>query len=268
MNGKNTTGRQEAARTADWNAAHYDAHIGYVSRLGRGLIELLRPAEGERILDVGCGTGALASDISRHGAVCVGMDASEAMVRRARELYPELTFFQAEAQTFRLKAGERPYDAIFSNAALHWIKPPEQAAESIALALRQGGRLVAEFGGSGNVERIREAIREVVAEEQGSAPDEPWYFPGIAEYSSLLAGYGLETTYAELYDRPTPLDDGDNGLRHWLDAFAGKLFAGWDDTRRAAAYGRIEERLRPQLYDGNKWVADYRRLRIAAIKHR
>lgn len=250
-----------------WNAGHYDEQIGYVSRLGRGLIELLKPMAGERVLDLGCGTGDLAYQISLSGADCTGLDSSEAMVSRARDKYPKLNFVQADGETFRL-AEQQPFDAVFSNAALHWMKRPQLVAESVWLSLKSGGRFVAEFGGRGNVQSLVGAVIQAMNDLDRGAENigSPWYFPSIGEYTALLERQGFDVGYAELYDRPTPLDGGEQGLRHWLEAFAGGLLAGLTAAVREDVYRSCEERLRPALWDGRQWIADYRRLRVTAVK--
>ncbi|AFC32936.1 type 12 methyltransferase [Paenibacillus mucilaginosus 3016] len=250
-----------------WNAGHYDEKIRYVSRLGQSLIGMLQPAAGERILDIGCGTGDLAWEIAKSGAHVTGIDSSEAMIAQAAAKYPALQFRCDDAQTFRLQAGEAPYDALFSNAALHWIRRPAEAAEAMALALRPGGRLVVEFGGCGNIAAIYRGIRTALAAAGIDAEERnPWYFPGIGEYASLLEAQGLNVRTAELYDRPTPLGDGERGLRNWLDAFAGMFFSGLSEPQKEAAYARCEEAVREELYRGGEYIADYRRLRITAVK--
>ncbi|GAA4836586.1 class I SAM-dependent methyltransferase [Paenibacillus vulneris] len=246
-----------------WNASFYDSKIGFVSRLGRGVIDWLAPAAGERILDLGCGTGDLAHEIASLGAECKGIDSSRDMIEQARSKYPMLSFDTADGHTFRL---QEKFDAVFSNAALHWMKRPEQVIESVGLALRQGGRFVAEFGGSGNVGRIRHAIAEVLgalgidAEERN-----PWYFPTIGEYSFLLEQQGFEVRSMELFDRPTELPDGELGMEHWLRTFAGMFFSGLTEDEKQEAYRQCCALLRAELFNGQYWTADYRRLRFAAV---
>ncbi|TDG00523.1 class I SAM-dependent methyltransferase [Paenibacillus piri] len=247
-----------------WNAGLYDSKIGYVSRLGKGVVELLAPQPGERILDLGCGTGDLTNELVRLGVRCTGMDHSPDMVDKARLKYPEIPFLAGDGHSFRV---EEPFDAVFSNAALHWMKQPERVIESVRLALRNGGRFVAEFGGNGNIGRIYEAIAAVLADFGIDAADRnPWYFPSVSEYSGLLERHGFEVRWMELYDRPTELDDGINGLGHWLEAFAGMFFAGFGEERKREAYARCGKLLEAELYNGNYWTADYRRLRFMAVK--
>lgn len=258
--GKESTGQK-------WDAKHYDDQIGYVSKLGRGLLELLQAQEGERIIDLGCGTGELSEQIRQRGAYCVGIDYSPEMIEAARKKYPNGSFRTADAEEFRLEPGEQPYDAVFSNAAMHWMKRPEKVIYSVGAALRFGGRFVAEFGGSGNVGSIVQALTNELDRIgiDGEARF-PWYFPSIGQYAPLLEKHGFEVRCAELYDRPTPLGSGETGLSHWLHAFAGSLLAGIDPQRQAEIVANCEIALKPDLYQNGEWIADYRRLRIVAVK--
>lgn len=227
-----------------WDPGEYDFAHHYVTDYGRSLVDLLAPQAGERILDLGCGTGHLTQQMAERGAMAVGIDSSAEMIAQARQNYPKLRFELADAAGYR--AGE-PFDAVFSNAALHWIRPPAAVAASIAAGLKQGGRLVAEFGGKGN-------IASVIA----VAGVNPWYFPSIAEYSTLLEAHGMEVTSAVLFDRPTLLE-GPSGLRDWLGMFF-KPALPEDQVRH------MEAELRPKLFNGTAWALDYRRLRIVASR--
>jgi trans-aconitate methyltransferase len=248
-----------------WDSRLYDESFRIITQLGAGVVELLAPRPGERIVDVGCGTGALTAQIAAAGAEIVGIDASEAMVARARELYPQLRFEVAKGEEFTL---EYPVDAVFSSAALHWMSPPEAVAASVARALKPGGRFVAEMGGRGNIATIVGAIYQVLAEE--GIPRErvrnPWYFPSIGEYASLLERAGFEVVLMQLFDRPTPLDDCPNGIADWLRMFGGDFLAAVPATRREHFQERVNELTRPLLERAGRWVADYRRLRFMAVK--
>jgi SAM-dependent methyltransferase len=230
--------------SSDWNASLYDGKHDFVWRFADSLVELLAPKSGERILDLGCGTGHLTAKLAESGAEVVGLDPSAPMRSTAQKAYPHLTFVEGDARNFSLGA----FDAVFSNAVLHWVRPPQDAVRSIAAALKPGGRFVTEFGGKGNVAAIMAACG-------GNVPD--WYFPSVAEYASLLEAHGLEVCYALLFDRPTPLD-GEGGLRDWLRQFAPAF--------PEAEYDRVEAGARPALFRDGRWTADYRRLRVVAVK--
>jgi trans-aconitate methyltransferase len=248
-----------------WDSTLYDESFGIITQLGAGVVELLAPRPGERIVDLGCGTGGLTVQIATAGAEVVGIDASEAMIARARELYPDLRFEVAKGEDFTV---ESPVDAVFSSAALHWMWPPQEVAASVARALKPGGRFVAEMGGKGNIATITGAIYQALAEE-GVSPEQvrnPWYFPSIGEYSSLLERAGFEVVLMQLFDRPTPLDDCPNGVADWLRMFGGAFLAAVPDTRRAHVQERVNELTRPLLEREGRWVADYRRLRFVAVR--
>jgi trans-aconitate methyltransferase len=248
-----------------WDSRLYDESFAIITQLGAGVIDLLAPRPGERIIDLGCGTGALTAEIAAAGAEVVGIDASDAMIARARELYPQLRFDVARGEDFAV--GE-PVDAVFSNAALHWMSPQEAVVASVAQALAPGGRFVAEMGGTGNIATIVAAVHQALAEE--GIPRErirnPWYFPSIGEYGSLLERAGFEVRFMQLFDRPTPLDDCPNGIADWLRMFGGDLLAAVPADRRPRVEDRVNELTRPWLEREGRWVGDYRRLRFMAVK--
>ncbi|MBM3944066.1 MAG: class I SAM-dependent methyltransferase [SAR202 cluster bacterium] len=247
---------------AQWNPELYDGKHAFVWKYGADLVAALGPKPGERILDVGCGTGHLTARIAEPGADVVGIDSAAGMVAQARKVYPSLRFEVADA---REMAFNSEFDAVFSNAALHWMKPPERAAAAMFRALRPGGRLVAEFGGKGNVRSIADAVEQAVV-KRGSRWVSPWYFPDPEEYSALLAKHGFRVLSASLTSRPTPLDGGTDGLRLWLDMFGGVFLAGLTETQKADVVEQVEDALRPTLFRDSTWVADYVRLRVAAVK--
>lgn len=248
-----------------WDPNLYDTKHSFVWERGAELIDLLAPAAGERILDLGCGTGHLTAKIAAFDSETIGIDSSPAMIAEASRNYPALHFEVADARDFWF---DRPFDAIFSNAALHWITEPERVVESVHEALKPGGRFVAEFGGKGNVQALVQAFYDSL-QLLGRASTEvknPWYFPGIAEYSSLLESHGFEVVFATLFDRPTPLDQGQEGMRNWITMFAGAFCAAIPPERRDAFVRRVEQLLQPSLFRDGGWYVDYRRLRIVARK--
>ena len=248
-----------------WDAALYDSKHSFVWQRGADLLELLRPEPGEVILDLGCGTGHLTEQIAVTASEVVGIDSSPEMIREAKKLHPGIRFEVGDARDFSFS---RPFDAVFSNAALHWVREPERVVSSVAKSLRPGGRFVAEFGGKGNVRLVIEAFYLALGQMGFAAGPEvnPWYYPGIAEYSAILERHGMETTFATLFDRPTPLKDGRAGLRDWIRVFGGTFYGGVPEDRREEFSRRVETILEPGLFRDGAWVLDYRRLRILAVK--
>jgi trans-aconitate 2-methyltransferase len=246
----------------DWNAELYQQKHSFVWQCGIPLVDLLAPQSGERILDLGCGTGQLTEQVAASGANVIGLDRSPDMIREARRLYPHLSFREGDADNFDVAD---PLDAIFSNATLHWITRPDATAQCIARALKPNGRLVVEFGGRGNVRHLARALEAASKIVHGQTISHPWYFPGISEFAGLLERHGLEVTEAALIDRPTALD-GDDGLRNWVQMFGGHWLTGLPFDRRMEFLEQVETIARPSLFQKGVWFADYRRLRVVALK--
>ena len=256
------------ANDAGWDPDRYDGDHAFVYEYGEDVVGLLGPSAGERILDLGCGTGHLTAEIAASGAEVVGMDSSAEMLETARAEHPDLTFVQGDAQDFGLGDPldvEEPFDAVFSNATLHWMDDPEAAFESVAGVLRPGGRFVGEFGGRGNVAAIVGAVSAEL-ESRGHEVENPWYFPSVGEFASSIEGLGFEVRRAELFDRPTELEGGDDGLRSWLAMFGDSLLAPVEGEEQEAVLEAVEDRLRPTQFVDGVWVADYRRLRFVSVR--
>jgi len=259
-----TEAGESAPRQQTWRPESYDKDMAFVSAFGAPLIELLDVRPGDTVIDWGCGTGELAAAIAAKGAVVTGIDFSADMIASAKAKHPGIAFIAADGQRYR---AERPADAVFSNAALHWMTDAEGAAASIAASLKQGGRLVAELGGSGNVAAVVDALRESFAVLNVSKPFVmPWYFPTIGEYGAVLERAGFEVRTAALFDRPTPQAGGEQGIRGWLAMFANGILSGLGGEEAEAVVRMTEERVRPSLYRDGQWIADYRRLRVTAVR--
>jgi len=202
-----------------WDAELYEARHSFVWRLGEGVVEFLNPQPGERILDLGCGTGQLTQKIADSGANVLGLDASPDMIGQARQNYPRLQFVLANAAALQF---ENEFDAVFSNAALHWMLDRAGVVAGVARALKKGGRFVAECGGNGNVRELEGAIETVAAKyHTGPIPEKRTYYPAVGEYAALLEAHGLEVTFAQLFDRPTPLE-GEDGMAKRVEPDIGR----------------------------------------------
>ena len=243
-----------------WNSSRYDKNARFVSDLGEPVVDLLNPQPGERILDLGCGDGALTEKIIARGAKVVGVDASSDMVAAAQHRGIEARVVDAYQLNFNSE-----FDAAFSNAALHWMKrDPDAVIKGVRRALRPGGRFVAEMGGHGNVAAITVALCATL-EDYGvkdSAAIVPWYFPSADEYEQRLELAGFRTDYIELIPRPTPLP---TGMRGWLETFATSFTSSVPQEAQTDFLDEVTARLRPVLCDASgQWTADYARLRFLA----
>jgi trans-aconitate methyltransferase len=245
-----------------WDAALYDEKHSFVWKMAAGVLELLAPKSGENILDIGCGTGHLTAQLAASGAKVTGIDRSPEMIAQARSANPSIRFEVADARGLKFMT---EFDAVFSNATLHWVTEPERAIISIENALRRGGRFVAEFGGKGNIAGLVSAVSAAWQNLHlpGPVPN-PWYYPSIGEYSTLLERHRLEITFASLFDRPTPLEDGDRGLRNWLNMFGGPFLEKIPANLQEKFSSEVESQARYALFRNGRWVMDYRRLRVQA----
>jgi trans-aconitate 2-methyltransferase len=195
----------------------------------------------------------------------LGVDRSAAMVAQARHNFPLLPFETLDACALPYRDA---FDAIFSNAVLHWVQPPDAAASSMARALKPGGRLVCELGGRGNIQLLVEGAYHALRQLGVHQPERfnPWYYPSVAEYSAVLERCGIEVTFALLFDRPTPLQDGERGLETWFRMFGSCLMEPLDDARAPEFLRLVSNYAAPHLLRHGNWSADYRRLRIAGRK--
>lgn len=268
--------------TNQWNAAEYDAKHAFVYEKAKGLVELLAPKAGERILDLGCGTGALTAEIAARGAEVLGVDRSEEMIAQARKKFPSLRFEVMDARQLRFEqeaggTNKLPakveengagFDAVFSNAVLHWIPEADEVIAGVARVLKRGGRFVAEFGGKGNIQKVVAGFNRALAALDIRPPDEvgPWFYPGIAEYAEMLERHGLEVREASLFDRPTVLEEGERGIENWIRMFRKAFVEKMGEENATRWIREVERQCRGELFRDGGWVLDYRRLRIAAWK--
>jgi trans-aconitate methyltransferase len=246
-----------------WNANLYKSNYAFVFQYGNSLIEWLQPHAGEQILDLGCGTGELTAKLAETGAQVTGLDASASMIESAQRNFPQLDFVVANAASFSLP---KQYDAIFSNAALHWMLDKEAVAARMYQHLKPGGRLILEMGAQRNVASLLEALEQAL-QQHGYSYAPFWYFPSVGEYTSILEKYGFRVQQALYFDRATELADPENGIIDWFDMFGDHFFENMPAATRTAIVQQAQESLRATHFREGKWYADYVRLRIAAVKH-
>ncbi|MEX6687698.1 class I SAM-dependent methyltransferase [Danxiaibacter flavus] len=251
--------------TIKWDTTLYDNKHNFVSKYGEGVVAWLQPLDGEQILDLGCGTGQLANEIGGHGAKVKGMDASPEMIAKAKSAYPDIQFEVKDATDFSY---DEPFDAVFSNATLHWINKQEDAIRCIYNTLKPGGRFVFEMGGKYNVRSIYEAVEKAMIEEglKDEISNDFWFFPSVAEYATLLEKQGFVIQEAAYFERETELV-GAEGMKDWIHMFGSFFFKNISKERAATITDKAVELLRPTNLRDGIWYADYVRLRMKAIKH-
>ena len=246
--------------TQHWDPESYAEHARFVSDLGAPVVDLLDPQPGERILDLGCGDGALTERIRSAGCLVVGVDSSPEQVWAALQRGLDARIIDARELPF-----DAEFDAVFSNAALHWIRDPDAALDGVRKALKPGGRFVAECGGAGCVASVRECFAEALRSRGvDSGRADPWYFPTVDDYRARLERRGFEVDAILRFPRPTPLP-GD--VVHWLEVFAQPFINAVPEPERPALLAEMRARLAPRIQrpDGT-WVVDYVRLRFAATR--
>ena len=245
-----------------WDPERYARNARFVAELGAPVVELLAPRAGERILDLGCGDGALTVKLVAMGCEVVGVDASALQIEAARKSGLDARLADGENLPF-----DGEFDAVFSNAALHWMKNADSVIAGVWRALRPGGRFVAEMGGYGCVAKIKKALIDAL--NRGGidgAAAVPWYFPTVEDYSGKLLKGGFKINTIALIPRPTVLPGDVTG---WLETFGENFISKLPENERFAYISEVSETLKPLLCDAEgKWVADYVRLRFSATRPR
>lgn len=250
--------RIQSTMAQTWFAAKYEENGRFVATLAGDVLTLLAPRPGERVLDLGCGDGFLSAQIRDAGVTVVGADSSPAMIDAAISRGIDARVLDAQRLPF-----QNEFDAVFSNAALHWMPDQHAVLSGIRQALRPGGRFVAEFGGHGNIAAIRTALRAasapfgIDAEAAGSNA-----FFTAEEYRALLEQHGFRVETIALVPRPTPLP---TGLRGWIETFRQSLLDQLTPDQQQSVIAHSTDLLRPILCDhSGQWHADYVRLRFRA----
>lgn len=251
--------------TTEWNPKLYNDKHAFVYDYGEQLIALLNPKKHERILDLGCGSGQLTFKINALAKEAVGIDKSPEMIADAKMKFKNIAFHVGDAEDFSF---DDKFDSIFSNATLHWIKNQKKAIKCMSENLVDGGKLVLEFGGKGNIQTIITQLRLELAErgylEQSNL--DVWYFPTIGEYCTALESSDFRVVSAEHYDRPTELADENTGIKDWLSMFAARFFENIAIRDVENIKTKVQENVKETCLIHGKWYADYKRIRVVAVK--
>ena len=242
-----------------WEKEKYEKNARFVSDYGKELIEWMNPKKDEYILDLGCGDGVLTKEISKYGCKVLGLDGSQKFVEATRKLGVDA--IQGDAQNMNF---ENEFDAIFSNAALHWMTNPDKVLEGVSKALKKGGRFVVEMGCKGNVEKIENAMFEVARRHNFKAV-KCWFFPTEKEETELLNKYGLKVKRMISFSRPTLLP---TGIKGWLQTFSAPAFVNIPKEMHEKLIDEIAEKVEKELEknENGQIIADYVRLRFEAVK--
>ncbi|WP_457564189.1 class I SAM-dependent methyltransferase [Caminibacter sp.] len=241
----------------DWNVDLYKKHANFVSNLAIDVVELLNPKKNEKILDVGCGDGTLGELIEKKGAKVIGIDKSKNMIKKAKE---KIEAYNIDVIEMNYK---NEFDAVFSNAVLHWINDQKKALANIYKALKNNGRFVCEFGGKGNIDSLLNAIENVFIKYKFGKFKNPWYFPDVKSYKNILESEGFSVEYIELIPRPTKIND----IKKWIDIFCKDFTENLTKEQKNVFKNEVEKILRDKIYTKtNEWIVDYVRIRFKAIK--
>ena len=243
----------------NWNTNQYKNHASFVSDMAEDLVEVLNPKKDETILDLGCGDGTLALKIKQKCQNIIAVDLSNEMVEKTKSLGIEAYIMSATNLEF-----ENKFDAVFSNAVLHWVKQSKLAVQNINKVLKQNGRFIAEFGGYKNINTIVQAIQEVFNQNKDYGVfNNPWYFPTTQEYKNILEQNGFEVKSINLTIRPTSVDD----ISNWLNIFANGIISHLNKEQKESFLLEVKCILENKLYTKEQgWILDYVRIRVEAKK--
>jgi len=245
-----------------WNTTLYQNKHDFVAEYGKALLEHIADDKTQAILDVGCGTGELTHELSQKANTVIGIDYSESMIQMAKEKHPKIEFHVMDACNL---TWQNHFDVVFSNAVFHWIEDQSKLLGSIYRALKYDGKLICEFGAHGCVDKIRTTFQRVL-KTYGHSDFLRFYFPKTQEYSKLLNQVGFKIEMITDFDRPTVLKDGKFGLRNWLKQFYSADLSNFNESQQNDIFEKIEDSLYSDLWDGKQWIADYRRIRVVALR--
>ncbi|MBE9070299.1 class I SAM-dependent methyltransferase [Leptolyngbya cf. ectocarpi LEGE 11479] len=243
-----------------WNAQQYQENASFVAELGKPVLSLLEPKPNETILDLGCGDGILTEKISKLCSQVKAIDSSESMIESALSRGLDAVLMSGTDIIYRNR-----FDAVFTNATLHWISDQDALLNGVYKCLVDQGRFVGEFGGRGNIQTLISAVEDVVKRNPDMGTfSNPWYFPSVDEYKNKLQENGFQINSIKLIPRPTPLQ---TGVKEWLKIFTNYIIADMPKKLEQSFLCEVENAVREKLYsDERGWVADYVRLRFHASK--
>lgn len=243
-----------------WDSKLYDNKHSFVAEYGKGLLEFVPVDKQQRILDLGCGTGVLTEQLSKYAGYVLGVDGSEDMVAKAKENYPEINFEVNDALKLPYS---NEWDVVFSNAVFHWISNHDLLLKNIYNSLKPSGKLICEFGGPDNILIVEAGFTDVL-KEFGYSYKSKFNFPTLEEFSILLEKNGFIIDKIYDFDRPTPLQDGENGLANWARQFLKTELEEFSEEQQDQILKNFESKVRDKLWNGKEWSIDYRRLRAVA----
>lgn len=251
-------------RVGAWDADLYDNKHAFVAKYGEDVMGWLAPQKGEHILDVGCGTGTLTEKIAETGAIVTGIDASPEMIAKAKQAFDNIDFLVKDASNFYFIS---KFDAAFSNATFHWIKDQQNALQCVYESLKDGGRFIYEMGAKHNIASIHNAVKEVLADEgfELNTNIEVNYFSSAGEQATMLEKVGFTVSNLIQFDRPTELV-GEDGMKNWIIQFCGAFFKQLPEEKIETIIDKAVAILKETNYENGKWYADYKRLRVKAVK--
>jgi len=250
----------------DWDTKNYHETCGRVTEHGARLVDELRKLRGGRalntVLDVGCGTGVLTNDIAGFAREIIGIDASPAMIEKAKELYPCIPFYVMDACSL---TWVDYFDAVFSNAVFHFIKTQDALLDSIYTVLKKNGMLICEFGAAGNLAALLDAVSAACI-KRGKPYSLRFFYPDRDEYGDMLIKHGFIIESLITYDLDTRLLKGDNKLRDWIKQIFNVEMAWFNAQEIESVFHEIESVLKPVQWDGDCWHLPNRRVRVIASK--
>lgn len=245
-----------------WNPHLYKDSHSYVSEYGKALLKYVNNGPGRKILDLGCGTGILTNELAKGGADVLGIDLSEEMISAAKKNYPFIKFEIADILNLPY---ENTFDTVFSNAVLHWIKNAGLALQNINKVLKSTGSLVCEFGAHNNVAAITSAFKNAM-QSRGYEYNDPFFLPAAGEYRALLEKNGFNAELVDEYDRPTPLKEGKDGIKNFIEQFFSASLEKVAKEDKEKIFSETQAKAGEKLWNGERWIADYRRIRVIAKK--